>query len=358
MASNSFLTEPDAEIVPFEQLRSIVESQFQVEDGFVEYGVPTFHIRAQEDSKRAFLRLVDRLDPLGFVPILRREKEKIVLKAMRKPATKPSRTIINVVLLLATLGTVLLAGYLQSLDMTNALMFTGAIMAILGSHEMGHKIAADKHRVEATYPYFVPGPPPIGTFGAVIRQKSLPPNRDALFDIGSAGPITGFIVSMIVTLIGVQLSVRVPEAPPGAVPWPFPNPILFEWLFRFATTFFQLGGTGDLILVHPVVFAGWVGMFVTALNLIPVGMFDGGHIAETFLGKKARTIMSYLAIAAFLILGYFVWESFIIWAMFAIFFSFMRHPGPLDSASEVTTWRKLAALGMAAIFFLSFPFLI
>ena len=76
MASNSFLTAPDAGIVPFEQLRSIVESEFQVEDGFVEYGVPTFHIRAQEDSKRAFLRLVDRLDPLGFVPVLRREEEK------------------------------------------------------------------------------------------------------------------------------------------------------------------------------------------------------------------------------------------------------------------------------------------
>jgi len=374
MSSNSFITEPDVEIVPFEQLRSMVESEFQVEDGFVEYGVPTFYIRAQEDSKRAFLRLVDRLDPLGFVPVLRREEEKIVLKAMRKPATKPSRKTINMVLLFATLATVFFAGYLQSmffysdlgitsqsLYLAGAVMFTGAIMGVLGSHEMGHKIAADKHKVEATYPYFIPGPPPIGTFGAVIRQKSLPPNRDALFDIGSAGPIVGFLVAIAVTIIGIPLSsyTWISEGAPTLPISP---------LFLFIMQHIQpLGGlplppsNGAEILAvspHPVAFAGWIGMIVTSLNLIPVGMFDGGHIAETFLGKRARTIMSYLAIIAFLVLGFFVWESFIIWAMIAIFFSFMRHPGPLDSASKVTTWRKLAALGMVAIFFLSFPFLI
>jgi hypothetical protein len=371
MSSNSFLTEPDAEIVPFEQLRSIVEAEFQVEDGFVEYGVPTFHIRAQEDSKRAFLRLVDRLDPLGFVPILRREKEKIVLKAMRKPATKPSRKTINMVLFFATLASVFLAGYLQSLlfyselgvtsqlwYVAGAVMFTAAIMGVLGSHEMGHKLAADKHKVEATYPYFIPGPPPIGTFGAVIRQKSLPPNRDALFDIGSAGPIVGFLVAIAVTIIGIPLSryTLISEGDPT-----LPISPLFLVIMRYITPLGELpsNGTGlPAVSPHPVAFAGWIGMVVTSLNLIPVGMFDGGHIAETFLGKKARTILSYLAIAAFLILGYFVWESFIIWAMLAIFFSFMRHPGPLDSASKVTTWRKLAALGMVAVFFLSFPFLI
>jgi len=374
MASNSFLTAPDAEIVPFEQLRSIVESEFQVEDGFVEYGVPTFHVRAQEDSKRAFLRLVDRVDPLGFVPILRREKGKIVLKAMRKPATKPSRKTINVVLFFATLATVFLAGYMQSLFfysdlgitsqlwyVAGAVMFTAAIMGVLGSHEMGHKLAADKHKVEATYPYFIPGPPPIGTFGAVIRQKSLPPNRDALFDIGSAGPIVGFLVAIAVTIIGIPLSsyTWISEGAPT-----LPISPLFLFIMQHIQPLGGLPappGNGAVIRAvspHPVAFAGWIGMIVTSLNLIPVGMFDGGHIAETFLGKRARTIMSYLAIIAFLVLGFFVWESFIIWAMIAIFFSFMRHPGPLDSASKVTTWRKLAGLGMVAIFFLSFPFLI
>ena len=112
MSSNNFIAQPPVESVPFEQLRSIVESEFQVEDGFVEYGVPTFYIKRQIDSKKAFLRLVERLDSLGFVPILRRREKKTVLQAMRKPPTKPSRTITNVVLFFATVGTVLLAGYL------------------------------------------------------------------------------------------------------------------------------------------------------------------------------------------------------------------------------------------------------
>jgi hypothetical protein len=358
ISPNDFSTQPLDEVTRFEQFRATVEQEFEVEDSFVEYSIPTFHVKLRQDSKTAFLRLIKRLEPVGFVPVLRKRNGKTVLQVTQKPVMKPSRPVINVVLFFATLGTVLIAGYFQSQNVIEMVTFAAAIIAILGSHEMGHKIAADKHRVEATYPYFVPGPPPIGTFGAVIQQKSLPPNRDALFDIGSAGPVTGFIVSIIVTLIGVQLSVRVSELPPGAIPWPYPNPILFEWLFRFAATFFPLSGTGNWILVHPVVFAGWVGMIVTVLNLIPVGMFDGGHISRTFFGKRTRSIISYLAIITFLILGFLIWEAFIIWAIIAIFFSSMRHPGPLDDTSKVTTWRKLAALGIAAIFFLSFPFLI
>ncbi len=359
-SSNDSLAEPPAESVPFEQLRSTVESNFQVEEGFIEYGVPTFHVKLQEDSKRAFLTLVESLDPLGFVPVLRRREGKIVLQTMRKPTTKPSRKMINVVLFFATLGTVLLAGYLQSLDVTDAVMFTGAIMAILGSHEMGHKIAADKHGVEATYPYFIPGPPPIGTFGAVIQQKALPPNKDALFDIGSAGPIVGFLVAIAVTIVGVPLS-SYGWAPADAPT--LPVSVLFQFI---ASMFPPPGGfpprpdpgSVRVVFVHPVAFAGWVGMLVTVLNLIPVGMFDGGHIARTFLGKRTRTIISYLTIAIFLVLGFLVWQSFIIWAIIAIFFSSMRHPGPLDDTSKVTTGRKLVTLGIAAIFFLSFPFLI
>lgn len=357
-SSNIFFSQPHAESVSFEQLRNIVESEFQVEEDFVEYGVPTFYIMQREDSKRAFLRLVERLDPLGFVPVLRRREEKTVLQAMRKPPTKPSRKTINIVLFFATLATVLFAGYFQSLDVIDAVMFTGAIMAILGSHEMGHKIAADKHDVEATYPYFIPGPPPIGTFGAVIQQKSLPPNRDALFDVGSAGPIVSFLVAIAVTIIGIPLSsyTWIPKGSPT-----IPVPVLF-WLIGLL--FPPLSAVPPktepvlAISLHPVAFAGWVGMIVTVLNLIPVGMFDGGHIARTFLGERTRSIISYLVITTLLVLGFLVWEAFIMWAVIAIFFSFMRHPGPLDDASKVTTGRKLAALGMAAIFFISFPFLI
>jgi hypothetical protein len=344
-SSNDYSAEPFDMIAQFEQIRVMVEAEFDVEDGFVDHGVPTFYVRLREDPKEAFLRLTQRMESLGLIPVLRRKEEKVVLRAIPKPSTKPSRNTINIGLFFATLGTVFLSGYLQSPDIAGAVMFTGAIIAILGSHEMGHKLLADKHDVEATYPYFIPGLPPIGTFGAVIQQKSLPPNKDALFDIGFSGPITGFIVSIFVTLIGVQLSVRVPEAPPGSVPWPYPNPILFEWLFRFAATFFPLSGTGNIILVHPVVFAGWVGMLVTMLNLVPVGMFDGGHVARSLVGKKAHRMLSYLGIILLAIIWYPM-------AFIALFFSFYEHPGPLDDVSQPTTLRKLAALGLIAVFIL------
>jgi hypothetical protein len=338
-SSNDYFAEPLDMIAQFEQIRVMVESEFEVEDGFVEHGVPTFYVRMREDSKEAFLRLAQRMESLRVIPVLRRIEEKVVLRAIPKPSTKPSRNIINIGLFFATLGTVFISGYLLSLDIVGAVMFTGAIIAILGSHEMGHKLLADEHSVDATYPYFIPGLPPIGTFGAVIQQKSLPPNRDALFDIGFAGPVTGFIVSIIVTFIGVQLSVVTSELPEGA------GLIQVPLLFQLITRLFPPSGTGDWILLHPVAFAGWVGMIITMLNLVPVGMFDGGHVARSLVGKKAHRILSYLGIILLVIIWYPM-------AFIALFFSFQQHPGPLDDVSEPTTSRKLAALGLIAVFVL------
>jgi hypothetical protein len=358
ISSNDSSTESLNKVTQFEQLHTTVEQEFEIEDSFVEYNIPTFYVKLRQDSKTAFLKLIKHLDPLGFIPVLRKRNGKTVLQIMEKPATKPSRPIKNIALFFATLGTVLLAGYFQSQNIIETVTFAAAIIAILGSHEMGHKIAADKHHVEATYPYFIPGPPPIGTFGAVIQQKSLPPNKDALFDIGCTGPIVGFLVAIVVTIIGLPLS-SYAWIPEGS--FTLPAPLLFSLI---GLAFPPLGAVPLqtdsvlVILLHPVAFAGWVGMIVTVLNLIPVGMFDGGHVARTFFGKTARKVISYVAIITFLILGLLIWEAFIVWAIIAIVFSSMRHPGPLDDASKVTTWRKLAALGIAIIFFLSFPFLI
>ena len=166
---------------PFEEVQGMVESEFDVEEGFVDHNVPTFYVRYREDSKEAFLRLMKRLDALELLPLLRPKEEKVVLKVLAKPSIKPNRNIINIALFFATLGTVFVSGYfLSSSNILGALLFTGAIMAILGTHEMGHKLLADKHDVDATYPYFIPGLPfpyGIGTFGALIRQKALPPKQ-------------------------------------------------------------------------------------------------------------------------------------------------------------------------------------
>ncbi|HDQ06056.1 MAG TPA: site-2 protease family protein [Candidatus Bathyarchaeota archaeon] len=328
---------------PYEQIQALVESEFDVKEGYVDHDIPTFHVTYREDSKEAFLRLMERLDSLKLIPLLRQKDETVVLRILPKPPTKPNRNIINIALLFATLGTVFISGYFYSLNVLDAFLFTGAIMAILGTHEMGHKLLAEKHEVEATYPYFIPGIPfpyGIGTFGALIKQKALPPNKDALFDIGFSGPITGFIIAAIVTIIGIQLSTAVPLEPDAQL---LPAPLLFQ----FIVMLFPPSGLGELIQLHPVAFAGWIGMIVTMLNLVPSGMFDGGHVARSVMGSKAHKILSYIGIALLAIIGW--WPM----AILALFFSAAQHPGPLDDVSKITNSRKMGAIVLVAVFILS-----
>jgi hypothetical protein len=330
---------------PFEQVQVMVEAEFDVEESFVDHDIPTFHVKYREDSKEAFLRLMQRLESLELIPLLRQREGKVVLRVMAKPPIKPNRNIINLVLFFATLGTVFLSGYILSeSDILGALLFTGAIMAILGSHEMGHKLLADKHEVEATYPYFIPGIPPIGTFGALIQQKALPPNRDALFDIGFTGPITGFIMAIIIMIIGMQLPFQVAQDP-TVVGTPLNE--LYPLIYRAIVWMFPpIAPEGVTVILHPVVFAGWVGMIVTMLNLVPSGMFDGGHVARSVMGSKAHQIISYLGIALLVV----IWWPM---AVLALFFSAAKHPGPLDDVSKLTNSRKLGAILLVAVFILS-----
>ena len=354
VSSTDAFFEPSVEVTQFDQLRGEVESEFEVEDAFMEYGIPTFYVKLREDSKQAFLRLVERLDATDFVPILRRREEKVVLQVVRKPQVGPSRKIVNLALFLATIGTTFLTGYILSAGwvtqglmpepISGAAMFTVAIMAILVAHEMGHKLTADRHGVEATMPYFIPGPPPnlggVGTFGAVIQQKSLPPNKDALFDLGASGPIVGFIVAVIVTIVGIPLSHLV-TIEPGALT--LPTPILFV----FIGILFPPGGTsGNAVLLHPVAFAGWVGMLITMLNLVPAGMLDGGHAMRSLFGEQTCRILSFIAAIILFLSGY------VLMAMFAFLLSMQRHPGPLDDVSKLTIRRKLVFLVLVSIFVL------
>ncbi|MCW4034642.1 MAG: site-2 protease family protein [Candidatus Bathyarchaeota archaeon] len=328
----------------FEEIQVMVDSEFNVEEGFVYHGAPTFYIKHQADSKQAFLRLMNQLEPLELVPTMQQSEQKVVLQILPKPPTKPSNPLINIALFFATLATVFYSGYMISETLTDALLFTVAIIAILGTHEMGHKLLADKHEVDATYPYFIPGTPPIGTFGALIQQKEIPPNKDALFDIGFTGPVTGFVIAVIVTIIGAQISQVVPYDP--TIPVESINdvyPLIYRWIFQVI----PLNREG-IILAHPVAYAGWVGMIVTMLNLVPSGMFDGGHVARSVIGAKAHKIVSYIGIALLALTGW--WPM----AILALFFSAAKHPGPLDDVSELTTSRKIGAMLLVVIFVVSF----
>jgi len=337
---------PSPEAVLFEKMRAMVESEFGVEDAFVEFGIPTFYVGLRKDLKEAFLRLYRCLDPMGFVPTLRRRSDRVVLQVLSKPQLGRGRGIVNVFLLLATIGTLLISGYLQSVTALDAVLFAVAVMAILGSHEMGHKLTANKYGVEATYPYFIPGLPPplgLGTFGAVIQQKSLAPNRDALFDIGATGPIVGFLFTVVVALVGVSMSkvYVVSEIPSGSAPMP----LLLE---LFVLLLHNPLASGYAVLeVHPVALAGWAGMLVTMWNLLPIGTLDGGHVIHSLWGSsKARSVLSFLSIFLLLIFGFYVM------AFLVLFLSRYQHPAPLDGVSEISTSRKIVAVGLVVIFVL------
>jgi len=351
--------------LPYEQIHQMVATEFSVEEGFIEYDTPTFYVKQQPNLKQAFVRLYKQLNGKQLIPILRKRQDRIVLQVVSKPPVKVGNPMINIALLIATIITTLITGYLSSLGaaelmpelMPNpwigAAMFSVAVMSILGSHEMGHKLTANRHNVEATYPYFIPGLPPLGTFGAVIQQKSLPPNKDSLFDLGISGPVIGFIVTAIVTLIGVQLSVLLAEAPAGAelVPLPALFDVPLPFLFGIILILFPPPGGGSIIWLHPLVQAGYIGMIVTMLNLMPIGQLDGGHIVHVLFNEKVKVVLSLLAMLALVLTGY--WFM----ALLAFFIARIRHPEPLDGVSKLSVSRQVASLLVIVIIVLSFAIL-
>lgn len=334
----------------FERITLVVTEQFKIEESLMEHGLPTYYLKYPQETKLPFLKLLKNLESMNLIAFLRRANGRVVLKIIPKPPVKKNNILWNWALLFATIGTTLLTGYILSLDFVDrglnpfigAGAFTVAIMTILGSHEMGHKLTSNRNGIDATPPYFIPGPPPIGgvlgigTFGAVIMQKSLAPNKDSLFDVGSSGPIIGFILAAIVSVIGLMLSPRVP--PTGGS---LPSPLFFD-LALLA----MKGPANYDVLLHPVAFAGWVGMLVTMLNLLPAAMLDGGHVARSILGDKARTVLTFLSILMLIVTDF--WPM----AILVLFMSMYRHPGPLDDVSPLSTRRKLLAVGLIVIFVL------
>lgn len=339
----------------FEKIKQTVASHFQTEESLLEHGIPTYYLKQPQETKHNFLKLLKDLETMNLIAFLRKAENRIVLRVIPKPQTKPSNILLNWALFFATIGTTFLTGYILSLEFVDkglmaspfigAAAFTAAIMTVLGAHEMGHKLTANKNGMDATPPYFIPGPPPIGdllgfgTFGAVIMQKSLPPNRDALFDIGSSGPIVGFILGVAASIIGLVLSPIYPGPVPGGG---IPAPLIFE---LFAIYLIRLPANSYVVL-HPVAFAGWVGMIVTMLNILPAGMLDGGHVARSLFGDRARTVLTLLSVLVLVVSGF--WPM----AFLVVFMSMYKHPGPLDDVSSLSTRRKLLAIGLVAIFIL------
>ncbi|MCF6155223.1 MAG: site-2 protease family protein [Candidatus Brocadia sp.] len=232
----------------------------------------------------------------------------------------------------------------------NGLWYSITIMTILLSHELGHFFMCRKYRVAATMPYFLPLPfPPFGTFGAVIKMKGLIPDKRALFDIGAAGPLIGLLFSIPAIIIGLILSDVRPVPSDTSQYLGLGEPILFSFIAKLV-----LGNLADGmdIYLHPVAFAGWAGLFVTALNLLPIGQLDGGHVMYALLGKKSKIVYT-IGILIFCVIAILLYPGWMVFAVLLLLFGF-RHPAPIDENSALDPKRRILGVILFIIFFVSF----
>lgn len=229
-----------------------------------------------------------------------------------------------------------------------SIIYVIVLLGILLGHELGHFLACRHYKIDATLPYFIPAPTLIGTLGAFIKIKSPITRKQQLFDIGVAGPLTSFFLSLPALIYGLSISKVVPSLPRE-------NTLVFgeSLLLKIIEgVIFKDVPSGFDIVLHPVAFAGWVGILVTALNLFPVGQLDGGHVSYALLGSKSRNFARFF-FGIFVVMGIIFWVGWFIWA-FIILFLGLRHPRVLDEATHLSPRRKFIGYVIILIFILSF----
>ena len=359
-----------------QEVEQAVADLFSAQD--ITLGVPE-HQKAirlrgylQVPSEKAYPRIAERLRQMDYTAILRHDPETGLDELVAVPGALPqverSRLWVHGALLLATIFTTLYVGAGMSearpaddlwwplFNLWKGWPFSLSLMSILLAHELGHYFVSRLHGVPASLPYFIPLPIPdflgnvLGTLGAVIRMKAPIGNRRAMLDIGSAGPLIGLVVALPVLIIGLSLS-QVEPLPVNQVYSMEGNSLLYLLLKYFM--FGQwLPGDGVDVFIHPVAFAGWAGLLVTSLNLIPAGQLDGGHVLYSILGERAQQL-TWPIIIVLAALGLLAWPGWFIWAGLVYLFG-RGHPGPLDRVTKLDARRKLVAGLVLAAFILTF----
>ena len=354
-----------------------------------------------EDSAAAYDQLAKALRPVDITPLFRQEADQdvvILLSGVIEP--NPSRVWVNILLFVLTLLSVFFAGvyytlggvydgppdpglqdllpYVQA-SLGGGLAFTVSLLAILLAHEFGHYLAGRYHRTHVTLPYFIPFPfSPFGTMGAFIQLKEPPKNKRILLDIGLAGPIAGLVVAVPVLLLGLSLS-EISHIPAhlsqgqglqiegNSILYLFSKYIIFgqllpapgsygglsalEYWVRYFFTGRPLPMGGIDVFLSPVAWAGWAGLLVTALNLIPAGQLDGGHVLYSLVGRRASYLLPVILVILAL-LG-FVWPGWWLWA-FLILLLGRYHAEPLDQITPLDSTRQAVAIFGLFIFVLVF----
>lgn len=346
-----------------ERIRSTVSSYFPVYETRV--GPQSLLLAVHVDPKvleERFDQLRQALWAQGYVPLLRRQSGEDFIEVVRKPPIGRSRIWINLLLLAGTVATTMFAGALFWLTYRGGLVLTPAdfaygelyfgapVMTILGLHELAHYLMARRRHLDASLPYFIPVPPPfiLGTLGAFVSIREPFPDKKTLFDVGVAGPLAGFAASIPIAIAGLYLSIHSPVLPATycgvtVLGQPYGNLLIGLPLFW---SLFSLFLPATLVNLHPLALAGWVGILVTAINLLPAGQLDGGHIFRALFGDRARYV-SYAAVVLLFGAGLF----YLGWLFFAILILFlgMRHPPPLNDLTPIGTGRRLIGVLVMAI---------
>lgn len=271
---------------------------------------------------------------------------------------------IHVILFVITFCTTLLAGaFYEGADIINnfkeivrGLPFALTLMGILMGHELGHYLASQYHNVKATLPYFIPGPAipgtiSIGTFGAFIKMKSPFTTRSALLDIGIAGPLAGTLLAIPVFAYGLYTSpIRYTGGyTEGGISINLGSSILLHLIERLVIGELPYN---QVVMLNSIGYAGWLGLFVTSLNLIPIGQLDGGHISYAIFRRFGHKYISRLAFVFLIILGFSGWSGWFIWAIFALLIGF-GHPPPVYPLEPLDRKRKILGLIGIGLFILT-----
>ncbi|MDF1500198.1 MAG: site-2 protease family protein [Anaerolineales bacterium] len=384
-----------------DRLRPLVEEVMHLSDVTLGNEQLGFAVRFRGELLRGSEEAFDRLDPSfareGATLLFRKEDGQDTVLALSGVINPdPSNALVNAALFVLTLASMVFAGALYGLEgpidqssggifraivanIPNGLVFAGSLFAILGAHEFGHYLAARYHKCAVTLPYFLPFPGSLfGTLGAFIRLKEPPRNRKVLLDIGLSGPLAGLVVAIPILLIGLATS------PLGSLPLnlaaetgsiqegnsllylaakfvtkgallPEPlhyaglSPVVYWIQYYFLGTPTPFGGT-DVFLNH-MAWAGWAGLLVTALNLIPAGQLDGGHTIYVLVGDTARRIWP-LIVVALVLLG-FVWSGWYLWAVM-IFLLGKTYAQPRDEITTLDPKRRALAIFGLIVFVLVF----
>lgn len=394
-----------------ERIKRIIERVFQIDDITIGGAKDNYLFRfrgrlLEEDTERLFFLLEQEMKPFQMAPLFRIEDGRHVILLVDNSKTPgESNPWINLIMFLLTVVSVLLTGafYNSELVLTgdmakdipvilsqftslniikNGWPFALSMLGILVAHEFGHYLMGRHYGIRMTLPYFIPLPfSPFGTMGAVINMKETPKNRRQLLDIGLAGPLAGLIITIPVLYIGLRLS-SLDTLPlvnsgtraetlslegnsiiylalkflvfrkllPAPVDFGQAGPVIYWIRYFFTSTPFPAGGTD--VMLSSVAWAGWAGLLVTALNLIPAGQLDGGHVLYVLLGKERMKKLYPVLLVILIGLG-FVWSGWWFWA--AILFLFGRfYAEPADQITPLDSKRKILAIIGLIIFLLVF----